>query len=132
MTQLTISSFKGIKLPKIKSYISLLNNKHDANIRSTDNWQSSVKNLRNYLNDNHYRFSTVDSDKINQFINDIKKQREDLINDNEAINDPEGGFADLYNIGEQPLIKHLQIPHTHTGGSFCYALARSQPLPLNK
>ena len=51
---LTQRNFRGIRLPVIHQYIQSLNESLNANIQTTNNWQSSTKNLRDYLNAHHF------------------------------------------------------------------------------
>ena len=67
MTLIT-RNFRGIRLPTIHQYIQSLNESLHANIQTTNNWQSSTKNLRHYLNDNHYNSNTVSQESIDNYI----------------------------------------------------------------
>ena len=67
MTLIT-RNFRGIRLPAIHKYIQSLNNSLNANIQTTNNWQSSTKNLRDYLNAHHYSSNVVNQESINDYI----------------------------------------------------------------
>ena len=61
-------NFRGIRLPTIHQYIQSLNDSLHANIQTTNNWQSSTKNLRDYLNAHHYSSNVVNQESINDYI----------------------------------------------------------------
>ena len=61
-------NFRGIRLPTIHQYIQSLNESLHANIQTTNNWQSSTKNLRDYLNAHHYNSNTVSQESIDNYI----------------------------------------------------------------
>ena len=65
---LTISSFKGIRLPTIRNYIEQLNNAVGTNIPLSNNWQRATCNLRNYLNHHEYNSTVIDQEAIDDYI----------------------------------------------------------------
>ena len=61
-------NFRGIRLPTIHQYIQSLNNSLNANIQTTNNWQSSTKNLRDYLNSHNFNSNVVNQESIDNYI----------------------------------------------------------------
>ena len=129
---LTVSSFKGIRLPTIQHYIEQLNNAVGTNIPTTGNWQRVTCNLRNYLNHHEYNSNVIDQESIDDY---IYYRSGDNLHINELFDNTLGRIFDnetRYNIHANEVFDEMFTDNTDDNNLFNLMREFKEHIKVNK